>query len=221
MFIGPLYTTAQSNLTHNINDTLLINVFKQSKRYNNCSSIALIKAAMGTFGISALYKQSFTADSNSIVFTLRNREVVTVEKKEIHFSVMNNGFIAKHDRIKSIADTCFAIMCKKQQLKDSSNFEAAVGKLNSGYITLNIASLLGIGFKRINATSIKTLSKFKHIVVYNYYHAAYSSNGMYDESVSKTGMERLRNFKWNHLGKDYTYISELCDIKEGLEIIDL
>lgn len=215
---------SQTSASNPFNNTTITNAFKQGKHYNNCSSIALIKAAIGTFGLEKVFKQVLR-QNDSVVFKLRNGEQIAITPAEISYCTLNNGFILKSTdtaaiKIKNFADTCFAVMCKKEQLLDSSTFEAAVERLNIGYKTSEISVLLGVKFKSIQPLNLKNLSRYEHIIIYNYYHAAYATNGIYDEPLNKTGLEKIGKFPSNHLGKDYEYIPYLCEIREGYDLID-
>lgn len=214
--------TGPSSAQEIMGDTILLNAFKQGK-VNNCVSIALIKAAIGTFGLSNQYKVISSTDSN-IIFKLRNDDTVILPLEEINYSIASNYFIQKNSdklsmRIKAVADTCFAIMCKREQQLLSNSFEIAVKRLNAGYKTSDIARLLGLKFELINTNAINKLSKQRHIIIYNFYHTAYSTAGFYDEALSKSGIEKINQFKWYHKGQDNEYLPYLCDIKEGYKLV--
>lgn len=213
-------SSAQTDLTV---DFALLNAFKQGKAYNNCAAIALIKAALGTYGVEAVVKTE-KVDSG-FVFRLRNHEVVFLTQEELTCCISRSGFVQKNFdsvsiAIKRAADTCFAVMCKKQQYKDQITLDVAVKKINNGYKTSEIAFLLGVQFKRIQSTSSKKLAAYKHVVVYNFYHAAYSTNGVYDYTDNSLGYTSVKNFKWNHTDSSGEYYSYLCDIREAFSIID-
>lgn len=206
-----------------IGGSILLNAFKQGK-VNNCVSIALIKAAIGTFGLENHYKIISKTDS-VIVLRLRNGENVSLSPAEITYSITSNYFVQKNIdslsvKIKSIADTCFAVMCKREQQLLNNSFEIAVRRLNAGYKTSDIAHLMGLKFELVNTNSISKLSAYKHLIIYNFYHTAYSSEGAYDEALNEKGVQKLRQFKWYHKGRDNEYVPELCDIKEGYRIIE-
>jgi len=205
-----------------LSDTVIANAFKQGK-VNNCVSIALIKAAIGSFGLEKQFTSVIKTDSN-FIFRLRNGEDIRISGQEITYSILNNAFIQKRMdsisvRIKQLADTCFALMCKKQQQLSNISFEAAVNKLNTGYKTADVALLLGLKFKIIAATK-KNLSRNQHLIICNFYHTAYASGGIYDEALSRKGIEKIKEFKWYHPAEDNNYIPYLCDIKEGYKIVE-
>lgn len=214
-------TGAQNN---SIRGTILINAFKQNKKVNNCAAIALIKASIGTFGLNGVLTTQHRTDS-TFTYMLRNKERVTISTRELHYSIAKSSILQNptdsiSNQVRMLADTCFAVMCKQQQLKDSTTFEAAVWQLNFGYKTPEIASLLGVQFTPVQSLSAKKLSRYPHLVVYNYYHAAYATNGYYDFAENSSGQAPIRNFKWNHREANHTYDPYFCDIKEGLLVVD-
>lgn len=104
-------------------DTLLFNAFKQGEvdGGGNCSSIALIKAAIGTFGIGNVFNYSNVPGDNMIVVKLRNDSMLSVKYVDISDPIKNNGFKMKAEgqeakRIKEYADTCFTVLVKMNQI---------------------------------------------------------------------------------------------------------
>lgn len=221
-----LFAWAQQSVAqhHPIEGTVLINAFKQNKNANNCAAIALIKASIGTFGLNGVIATKGQTDS-TFICTLRNGKSFTINSRELQYSSAKSKFVQKANdsasiQIKLLADTLFTVMCKQLQQKDSTTFEAAVWRLNYGYKTSEIASLLGLQFKPVAAPSSKKLSGYRHIVIYNYYHAAYSTNGLYDFAENSTGQAAIKDFRWNHIQADHIYDPFFCDIKEGLLVVD-
>lgn len=204
--------------------SLLMSAFRQGNT-NNCAAIALIKAAMGKFGIDKVIRPAGKLNTSARQYVLRNGDTVTLTLSELQFSLQHNGFISGNTdtaslHIKQLADTCFAIMCKNLQQWHQVSFEEAVESLNAGYKTAAIAPLLGLRFNIIAADHLKRLVKYKHIIVYNYYHAAYAGSGYYEEPASKRGSKKLRRFSDWYTGPACIETPGLCFIKEALEVID-
>lgn len=221
-----LFVWAQQSIAqhHPIEGTVLINAFKQNINANNCAAIALIKASIGTFGVNGVIATKGQTDT-TFICTLRNGKSFTINSRELRYSSAKSNFVQQANdsasiQIKLLADTLFAVMCKQLQQKDSTTFEAAVWRLNYGYKTSEIASLLGLQFKPVAAPSSKKLAGYLHIVIYNYYHAAYSTNGLYDFAENSTGQASIKDFRWNHIQADHIYDPFFCDIKEGLLVVD-
>lgn len=171
----------------------------------NCASIALIKAAIGTFGVNGVFKNVSIDSANRIVnVTLQDNSLV-----DLNFDRLKNGkeyfFIEKigtDETSKMIADYarfCFAVMCrKKQMIKGYNKYGKAVDKLNKGQDASEIYKLLGLKKEQIEDFSIDNLKNYRNVVTYNVPHAVYSSSGNYDEF-----------FKDNSAGGQYISIQPL------------
>ena len=174
----------------------------------NCASIALIKAAIGTFGINGVFKNISIDSANQLVnITLQDNTVV-----DLNFDRLKNGkdyfFIEKigvDELSKQIADYgrfCFAVMCrKKQMIMGYRKYGKAVDKLNKGQDASEIYNLLGLKKEQITDFSIDNLKNYKNVVTYNSPHAVYSSAGNYDEF-----------FKDNSAGGQYISIQPLSKL---------
>ena len=175
----------------------------------NCASIALIKSAIGTFGINGVFKDvKSDSTTKTVTVVLRNDDVVSLSFDRLsngkkYFAIKNIGNEKIHKDIAEYSRFCFAIMCRRQQLKmgyDKSHFYRAVDRLNKGYSASEIYELLGLRKKEINDLTHENLSKFKNIVLYNSPHAVYSSYGNYDEFFRGTvsGIEPLARLNYFH-----------------------
>jgi hypothetical protein len=159
----------------------------------NCASIALIKAAIGTFGINGVFK-SVSTDAAKKTVTVTRRDgkvlVLTFDRRDdgkAHFFVQPYATPqdALSQQISEYAAFCFAVMCRAKQLEmgyDADHFYLGVDKLNKGQAAADVYALLGLQKVVIADLSTDNLSKFKHVVLYNSPHAVYSSGGQYDEA---------------------------------------
>jgi len=174
----------------------------------NCASIALIKSAIGTFGINGIFKELKIDSLNEMVYvTRRDNKVI-----DLTFERLENGkehfFITPNTdelsiQISDYGRFCFAVMCRAKQLDlgyDKKYFYRGVDNLNKGEPTENIYTLLGLQKENISDLSLDNLSKYKNIVLYNAPHAVYSSSGHYDEFFmgTITGIEPLNRLSYFH-----------------------
>jgi hypothetical protein len=207
-----------------VTDQQLFNTFKQDivefegfwDKFGgggNCASIALIKSAIGTFGINGVFK-NLTVDSvrKIVRVTLRNNEVIDLtfdrlEDGKNHFSITKIGQDIISKQIADYSRLCFAVMCRKEQLLlgyDSKYFYRGVDKLNKGQDASEIYKLLGLTNLVVQDLSIENLKKYKNLLIYNNIHAVYSSLGYYDEFFNGTitGIEPLSDLNKFHCKND-------------------
>lgn len=174
----------------------------------NCASIALIKSAIGTFGINGVFKDVKIDSLNEIVHvTRRDNKIIDLtfdrlEHGKDHFYIKpNSDEISK--QISDYAAFCFAVMGRAKQLElgyDKKYFYRAIDNLNKGEPTESINKLLGLQKEQIVDLSFDNLRKYKNIVLYNAPHAVYSSSGNYDEFFrgTITGIEPLDKLSFFH-----------------------
>ncbi len=174
----------------------------------NCASIALIKAAIGTFGLYGVF-QEVTIDPHAEEVTVirRDGKSVVLSFERLDFGMEH--FFIEVDSHPNAEETsqysafCFAVMCRSKQLMrgdDTKYFYRAVDDLNKGEATSEIYKLLGVNKIDISPLTSTSLSNEKHLVLWNAPHAVYSSNGKYDEasSDSQTGIEPLHMLEKFH-----------------------
>lgn len=186
-------------------ENILFNAFKQGNVNGggNCASIALIKASIGTFGVGKVFDCSTNLSDSIINVKLRNDSTLTITFKEIQKAIKENGFVEKlHSEdakeIKKYADTCFAVMVKMNEiLRECDSYSESLSALLNGYNTPIVYKLLGVKFKEIPTGS---LSESTNVVIYNSYHAVYSSYGYYDETKSTKGYSPNGSFRKNRFG---------------------
>lgn len=205
----------------------IFNAFKQGyvKEGGNCSSIAVIKAAIGTFGIGKVFQEDRASRTNdNFTYILKNGDKVTLNHREIQEATERAKFIQKDSTLEAIAikcfaDTCYAVMCKHLMTIDTSikTYSAAITRLNSGYKTAEIGTVLGIKLVRIETTCQCNLSDYENIIIYNIKHAAYASRGEYDESGAKTGKKLTKNLRWQRMGFKCGFF--FCGIRGAFRIV--
>jgi hypothetical protein len=191
---------------------ILFNAFKQgiveveAKKGGNCTSVAIIKAAIGVHGVDSVFKIEKKATTN--VVTLKDERTFEISDVEIAFAstkakfIPGDTIIAEVKKVYEYALLCFAVLCKSEQQlnrKDKS-YEYVVDKVNTGYTTSEIYNLLGL--KKIylgDNPSYETLKQYKNVLVWNSAHAVYYSEGYYDEAADKnTPIEKIENLKKHH-----------------------
>jgi hypothetical protein len=197
---------AQAQLSRG--DTLLFNSFKQDEvkvpaaSGGNCVSIALIKTAIGTFGLGKVFGLKTDSVKQIYQVTLRNGKVLQLSFDEVASATQKAHFFLKIKTAESVAvynyaNLCFAVMCKKLQADTNITltYEQAVDRLNEGYVTLNIPELLGIKITRIMDLSLENLKAYRNLVVWYEAHTVYYSLGYYDEESYKySGIVPLEEF---------------------------
>jgi hypothetical protein len=174
----------------------------------NCASIALIKSAIGTFGINGVFKSVKVDSTNEMVYiTRRDDKVIELtfdrleNAKEHFFITPNTDEISK--KISDYGAFCFAVMCRAKQLNmgnDKKYFYRAIDNLNKGEAAETIYQLLGLQKQNISDLNVDNLKKYKNLVLYIAPHAVYSSSGNYDEFFSGTitGIEPLNRIGYFH-----------------------
>jgi len=81
-------------------DNILFNAFKQGQVNGggNCASIALIKMAIGTYGVGNVFNYTISPNNNSIIVKLKNDTTVEVLYTEIAQATKENGFVIKSQK---------------------------------------------------------------------------------------------------------------------------
>ncbi|MBS1586030.1 MAG: hypothetical protein JSS82_10860 [Bacteroidetes bacterium] len=209
-----------------VNEQQLFGAYKQSavrfkiwfNRFHgggNCASIALIKAAIGTYGVNGVLKKVETDEKNSLYkITLKNNEQISLSFRD--YQMGSNGFYIERagtdelsKKVMAYSKLCFATMCKVLQGRHNRSYKFYVDRLNYGYDAEDISDLLGLTRVDITDVSDGNLAKLKNAVLYNPYHAIYGSSGNYDEAFtnSKTGIEpvsKLADFHSDPVTGGYT-----------------
>lgn len=175
----------------------------------NCASIALIKAAIGTFGLNGVFKNVRVDSASEMVYVTRRDDKVIdltfdrLQHAKDHFFVEADSTSQTALKISDYAAFCFAVMCRAKHLTmgyDAKYFYRAVDNLNKGEEAEEIYTLLGLKKNPIADLSTKNLKKYKNLVLFNAPHAVYSSSGNYDEffTGTVTGIEPLERLNYFH-----------------------
>jgi hypothetical protein len=172
--------------------TVDLPLFRRIGGGGNCASVALIKAAIGTYGFDNIF--------NSILIDNRNKRYLIDlkdEKDEIYhlsfddyeFGSIKSAFEQpiKDDNVSNdifeFAKFCFAVMAeiKRWDFRKNNKYSRAIHELNKGEDSRYIHDYLGLTVKKVEDVSISNLSQLKNLVVWNSPHAVFSSEGLYDE----------------------------------------
>ncbi|MEM6814183.1 MAG: hypothetical protein AAF600_07270 [Bacteroidota bacterium] len=201
-----------STLTFGQNRRVL-DSFKQGsqKGTGNCASIAVIKASIDRYGLGNVFKSVRDEKEKKYYVILKSGKELTLTFEEIKDAAKAARFVESNNTslklIKLYADTCFAIIAKHIQVEQSfqtgpnnySTFKEALDDLNNGFSTYTIAKSLGLEIERFKARPREIREK-SGAVVYNVYHAVYSTYGIYDEAGDKDGVALIEKFKFKRAG---------------------
>lgn len=195
---------------------LLFNAFYQGKDAEsigagNCASIAIIKAAMFTFGYDVV---SYEKEQNSYLVTLKNGENISFNDNEFLYAKKESSFIfgkyknesekEQFSEIINYAHICFATICKMAQKHGDfssryskfiipESFELAVEIINDGTFTPHVYEFLGLEDYASATYRIGLRKKIKQsygMVLWTNSHAMYSSEGYFDLYGKKQKFKR-------------------------------
>jgi hypothetical protein len=185
----------------------IFNAFKQGpfSGTGNCASVAVIKATIDKYGTGNVFKIIKGVGNQTHFVKLKSGEEFSITEAEMNKAISSARFVQKDLTpaaidIKTYADTCFAVICKNLQLiRKYKNIERAVYDLNDGFKVDSVAFILGVNTRHIRA-SRRVISASGSAVMYNVNHAAYTSNGLYDEAGGADGITRIGKFKTKQAG---------------------
>jgi hypothetical protein len=167
----------------------------------NCASLALIKAAMFTFGFNVFACEK-TLDNYHV--TLKNGVTLGFTESELLYASRESSFVLGAyenasekevlEKLRSYAYLCFTVICKMAQKNgDFSNrfqkfvipetFELAVEIMNDGTGSPEVYELLGLENNVSPAYRTNLVSKIKEpigMVMWTVAHAMYANNGYFD-----------------------------------------
>lgn len=185
---------------------LLFNAFYQGKDEEalgagNCASVAIIKAAMFSFGYEVV---RYVIQQDTYEVTLRNGDEIAFTASELLYATQESSFIlgkAKDEteleqftKILNYAHICFATICKMAQKHGDfssryskfiipDTFELAVEIINDGTFTPHVYEFLGLE-EHASATYRtklrKKIKQSKGMVLWTNTHAMYASEGYFD-----------------------------------------
>jgi hypothetical protein len=121
---------------------------------NNCASIALIKAAVSTFGVNNVFELERTEDKYWA--KLKDSTEVNFSKADLELSIKVGSFQKSKDTspekqqmytsIKEYAELCFAVMVAKYNIDNNINsFEKSLLSLSNGANARFVSQYLGLG----------------------------------------------------------------------------
>jgi hypothetical protein len=195
---------------------LLFNAFYQGKDEEsvgagNCASIAIIKAAMYTFGYDVI---GFEKELSIYHVTLKNGEKISFNENELLYAKQESSFIiGKHSNetekkqfseILDYAHLCFTTICKMAQHNGDfsnryskfiipENFELAVEIINDGTFTPHVYEFLGLednASATYRANLRKKVKQSYGMVLWTKSHAMYASEGYFDLYGKKQKFKR-------------------------------
>lgn len=222
LVLGAHWCSAQAS-----DENPLFNTFKQGsvQGEGNASSVAIIKAAIGTFGVNNVFRYQSTDNAGGkLVIRLRNDETITLTFAEWKQAAAASAFSEKNTDllsydIRKYAELCFAVMAKKlQQQNPRYNYVSALSDINDGIELSDAALLLGLKLKSLKPCTVDNLSHYNHIIVCNPYHVAYANTGYYDE-LNLAGVATLEDFRQNHFGSKCAL--RRCNINEAFRVDEL
>jgi hypothetical protein len=203
----------------------MFNTFKQGvlKDDGNCNCVAVVKSAIGTFGVNNVFRYVAT-DNASAKYTvrLRNEQTIILTFAELEEAKSISGFSEKAKDllsadIRKYALFCFAVMAKRLQLSNPAySYKTAIADINDGYELHATAALLGLQLKPLKPCSFENLSTYNHIIILNSYYTAYANTGYYDETNVPSGYAPLNDFKQYHSGSGCMF--KRCNISEAFRI---
>lgn len=185
---------------------LLIRSFYQGKDEEfmgagNCASVALIKAAIYTFGFNVF---NYTIENEIFQAKLKNGDKLSFTQKEFEYASKQSKFIPgkplneqelnAFKEINYYANLCFTIICKMAQKHGDfsqrfskfiipENFETAVETINDGTFTPEVYEFLGL---EDNVSPVfrmrirKRIRSKRGLVVWTGSHAMFAAGGYLD-----------------------------------------
>lgn len=212
-------------LAQNAAENPLFNTFKQNtvKGDDNNNTVAVIKSAIGTFGVNNVFRYVHTDEvARKYSVRLRSEERLALTYAELEEAAAHCNLPGKAQDmlsadIRRYAIFCFAVMAKKLQLQQPAlSYRSAINTLNHTYDLAAASALLGLRLKPLKPCTIGNLSGYNHIIVCNAFYTAYANSGYYDESNSPTGIASLSDFKQNHSSGGCFF--GRCNINEAFRI---
>ncbi len=193
------FETSNPNL---IEPKIIMNAFKQG-RVNlpffrriggggNCASIALIKAAIGTYGFDCVFKKIEVDNTNELfVIYLRDEDNASYTlsffdfqfaKSKSSFELFNNDEVSKD--VLEFSNFCFAVMAeiRRSAYRINREYRRAINDLNKGEDSRYIHELLGVSVESVVNCTIDNLKSYSNLLLWNDDHAVYFDKGLYDEA---------------------------------------
>jgi hypothetical protein len=203
-------------------------VYEDSTGAGNCASIALIKAAIYTFGFEVF---EYTLQNDKYSVKLKNDDTVQFSVTELDFAKSQSSFIlsdtdsqeeeSAFNEILEYAYLCFATICKMVQIHGDysqrfsklitpDSFEQAVETINDGTTTPEVYELLGL---EKNVSPIYRYKVKQHVsddcgmVIWTTGHAMFAADGYFDLYGNRTKFKSRTMFRVP--GKIFTGVFQL------------
>jgi hypothetical protein len=168
-----------SNSYSQLSSDQIFDSFKQGER-TNCSSIALIKAALNIYGLDNLFVTEKRNDGLQKI-TLKNNASFTLNNDEMNKARFSAGFVLIKDNCESeeitdYAILSYAVMAKYKQIIDKEpTFDKALEDLEDGEVyTPTIYKYLGFEKgKQIQKLKRQSGNEFCGVVAWSTAHAVF------------------------------------------------
>ncbi|MGQ7856634.1 hypothetical protein ACUN24_20545 [Pedobacter sp. WC2501] len=154
----------------------------------NCASVALVKVAIASYGLDGVFRSIGVDYTNErYLVGLRDGQVNTLSFEDYRTGVEKSAFEAfaqggDAGAILEFGRFCFAVMAEvKRTMYGWGRYQRAINDLNKSEGADEVHRLLGLPATQVADVSIAALSRMQHVLVWNRYHAVYSSGGYYDE----------------------------------------
>lgn len=174
----------------------IISAFYQGAT-GNCAAIAVIKTTIAVFKDRKVYKKD---PADSTIYILNNSDSVKLTANDRKVLALKDKFVLGTDiDIYNKAKFLYALIVANKRSKAELRYkslENAADALNGkeAQTARDIIPLLGL--KPLDHELYEAAFQ-EHVIVTNYYHAAFSSRGYYDEYGTKTLVSDLKS---NHHG---------------------
>jgi len=167
----------------------------------NCASIAVIKAAIYTFGFDVF---DYTIENDTYFVKLKNNDKITFTKQELGYASKESSFIQgkavdkeetqAFKKIQEYAHICFTVICKMAQIHGDfsqrfskfiipETFEIAVETINDGAFTPEVYEFLGLEDYVTPVIRIRIRKRIRSkrgMVVWTGSHAMFAAGGYID-----------------------------------------
>lgn len=174
----------------------IITFFRQGEGFSggNCASVALLKSALGKFGMDIV---QITDREDGFSARLKDKRVIKISNKEYLLAHKKSGFVLKNKseiakEYFEYLQKVFAVMVKVYLKKNPylKNYNEALYELSGRQNTDKIDRYLGLKkyySKPLTKDEDISTEKFdkivnskKHLLLYEGNHAVYASEGYYD-----------------------------------------
>lgn len=121
----------------------LVSEFSQTDR-GNCASVAVIKAAMDTYG-NKVFDQVRPLDDGAYQVTLRDGSQVVVTREELEAAATATHFDVEDPGADAYATLSYAVIAKRYQQESGMTYAESLVEMANGAYPEEIAGYLGLG----------------------------------------------------------------------------